>query len=70
MARKIFTAIGWALLGAAIFVGVTSLVVLIASSVNHLTFAQQITDWFGENLPVIEEAAKEGTKNIAAAFIG
>lgn len=70
MIKEVFKAIGWVLLGAALFVGVTSLTVLIASSVNHLTFAQQITDWFGENLPVIEETAKESVKTLSAVFVG
>lgn len=48
------------ILGILLTIGITALIVCIGSSINGVTFAQQICDWFG----------KTPTKETAAAVIG
>lgn len=61
---KVLKICGFLLLGGLITVGVISAVIGIAGAVNHITFGEQITQWFGsignvkETLPQVEEVVK------------
>ncbi len=56
MAKEICKAILWVLLGAALTVGIISLVICIGSAVNGVSFAQQIVNWFGPKAKEIAES--------------
>lgn len=45
------------------------LIVVIACSVNGLTFSEQICDWFGNNAPAIEEAVEQVTEQTSMTLI-
>ena len=46
------------ILGIVIAVAVALITVGIACGVNGLTFGQQITEWFGEAAPVVEQVTE------------
>ena len=43
--------------------------VVIACSVNGLTFSEQICEWFGSNAPAIEDTVAQVTKQISMTLI-
>ncbi len=45
------------------------LIVVIACSVNGLTFSEQICEWFGSNAPVIEETVEQVTEQTSMTLI-
>lgn len=45
------------------------LIVVIACSVNGLTFSEQICEWFGNNTPVIEETVEQVTEQTSMTLI-
>lgn len=56
MAKEIFKAVLWVLVGIILAIGVSCLVICIGSAVNGVSFAQQIVDWFGPKTKEVAEA--------------
>ena len=46
-----------------------SLIVVIACSVNGLTFSEQICEWFGSNAPAIEDTVEQVTEQTSMTLI-
>lgn len=45
------------------------LIVVIACSVNGLTFGEQISEWFGSNAPAIEDTVEQVTEQTSMTLI-
>lgn len=54
-----FKIILWIIVGIVGAIALFSLIVVIACSVNGLTFAEQICEWFGGRVETIVDSAKE-----------
>lgn len=63
---KVFLSI---VIGLVCAVALFCLIVVIACSVNGLTFSEQICEWFGSNAPAIEDTVEQVTEQTSMTLI-